>query len=66
MVYIFSNIILNEKKYKLLIFKVTKSCVASKFTANLSGQEKKRYYKKALQTLYGQKDHLPWKTGQEK
>ena len=32
----------------------------AKSSANLRGQ-KKRYYKKAIQTLYGQKDHLPWK-----
>ena len=34
--------------------------------SQLERPRKKLYYKKALQTFYGQKDHLPWKTGQEK
>ena len=34
--------------------------------ASLICQEKKdTTYIKVLQTLYGQKDHLPWNTGQE-
>ena len=63
--YIYSK---NEwKKYKFLIFNVTKSLNASKLQlSQLKRPRKKRYYKKALQTLYGQKDHLPWNTGQEK
>ena len=33
--------------------------------SQLKRPRKKKYYEKALQTLNGQKDHLPWNTGQE-
>ena len=34
--------------------------------SQLKRAKKKKYFKKALQNLYGQKDHLPWNMGQEK
>ena len=34
--------------------------------SKLKQPRKKDTVKKALQTLYGQKDHIPWNTGQKK
>ena len=55
--------ILDEKIYKFLIFKIFKVDLQN---SQLKRPRKKKYYKKVLQTLYGQKDHLPWYTVQEK
>ena len=65
MMYIYSNT--EWKKYKFLIFKVTKSWLQVNLQlSQLKRPRIRRYYKKAWQTLYGQKDHLPWNTGKEK
>ena len=63
MVYIYSNV---EWTKKFLIFKVLKSWVASKYKAQKLKRPRKKNTKKAIQILYGQKDHLPWIMGNEK
>ena len=58
---------LNEKQYKFYIFKVIKNGLQVNIQlSELKRPRKKDTIKKALQTLYGQKDHIPWNTGQEK
>ena len=58
---------LNEKKYKCQILWVIKVGLQANIQlSKLKSQEKKKYYKKALQSFYGQKDHLLLNTGQEK
>ena len=52
------------KKYKFFIFKV--GLQVNLQLSQLKRPKKKKTLLKSIKNLYGQKDHLPWNTGQAK